>query len=99
VEVQRLTEGEYFVQGTLDLEEARIALEEHDEVQDEAPEDVDWEVRLVDPVAGHWRKVPCKCGEHGWHLIKGSGRGATAGVFTDITIDALWFDGDEPLDQ
>lgn len=99
--VYHLTEGNWFVKGTVDHDEVRQLLAEHEDVQDQAPEDCDWEVSLIQPEAGWWRFVPCSCGDHGWHVVhaRGKGRGAFQGVLLEAYPQPVEFDVDAALDD
>lgn len=86
--IERLVEDGWVVTGTTDMEIVKDLLLDEDEVRDEAPEDVDWDIFFTVLKIGLMRKVPCSpsgCGEHGWHLhtnVK-PGRGAFLGVWVD----------------
>lgn len=105
IKVRRLWDGgEFFVAGTLDLEEVRRLLTDHEEVYDQAPEDEDWELVLKGTDIGYWRYVPCSprsCGEHGWHLLPAK-KGDRGTVFPGVLVDSwefkiLEFGCDDPL--
>lgn len=105
IKVHRLSDGgDFFVQGTQDLELVKELLTDHEDVYDQSPEDEDWEVVLKGTDIGWWRYVPCSpksCGEHGWHLIPAK-EGARGSVFPGVLVDhwefkTVEFECDDPL--
>ncbi len=93
----KLTEGDYFVRGTQDLDVVKAMIEESEDFLDELFDlDYDWEAQLNVSRAGYFRFNPCNCGEHGWHLgyASGPGRGRFEGVQFDPEAVEIVFEMD-----
>lgn len=103
VRVYHLIEGNWFVRGTMDIEEIKALLEQDDDVREVAPEDSDWEIKVEGIQWGRYRFVPCAkyCGEHSWHVVPWrtgtSPRGTFVGAMLEQVIPVpVEFDMDLP---
>lgn len=97
-------DGNWLLSGTDDFEVAKeyinspenYCLTEMAEDAD-APDDMDFELSFAPgSERGLWRKMPCACGDHGWHLVRTakSGHGAFPGVYGYVIAIALEYEID-----